>query len=273
MTKAPPLSQQVIWLTGASSGIGEALADELAPRCKALIISARSEDKLRPLADRHSNVTVITADITDEESLRGAASAIEKKYGQLDTLIANAGTCEYVDVTDFDTALFRRVFETNMMGLVNTTAAALPLLQKSQRGYLVGVGSSVSMLAMPRAQAYGSSKAAVAHFLESMKADLKAMGIDVSLVSPGFVKTPLTDANDFPMPMRISAEQAAEEIVKGVEKRQWHIHFPKGFTRILWFIGQLPAFLRHRITAQMSRTDEMLQQQEKRQMKQQESDS
>ena len=138
MTKAPPLSQQVIWLTGASSGIGEALADELAPRCKALIISARSEDKLRPLADRHSNVTVITADITDEESLRGAASAIEKKYGQLDTLIANAGTCEYVDVTDFDTALFRRVFETNMMGLVNTTAAALPLLQKSQRGYLVG---------------------------------------------------------------------------------------------------------------------------------------
>ncbi len=244
MTQAPPLRQQVIWLTGASSGIGEALTDELAPRCKALFISARSEEKLRPLAAKHSNVTVITADITDESSLHEAASTIEKAHGHLDTLIANAGTCEYVDVTDFDTALFRRVFETNMMGLVNTTA-----------------------------QAYGASKAAVAHFLESMKADLQAMDIDVSLVSPGFVKTPLTDVNDFPMPMRISAEQAAEEIVKGVEKRQWHIHFPKGFTRILWFIGQLPAFLRHRITAQMSRTDEMLQQQEKRQMKQQESDS
>jgi len=262
MSTALPLKQQIIWLTGASSGIGEALTDELAPRCKALYISARSEDKLRPLAERHNNVTVVTADITDENSIKNAAAVIEKEQGHLDTLIANAGTCEYVDVTQFDTALFRRVFETNVMGLVKTTAAALPLLQKSQRGYLVGVGSSVSMLAMPRAQAYGASKAAVAHFLESMKADLKAMDIDVSLVSPGFVKTPLTDANDFPMPMRISAERAAEEIVKGVEKRQWHIHFPKTFTRILWFIGQLPAFVRQRITAGMSRTDEALQQQE-----------
>ena len=105
MTQALPLSEQVVWLTGASSGIGEALTDELAPRCKALFISARSEEKLRPLAERHANVTVITADITDEKSLGEAASVIHQKYGYLDTLIANAGTCEYVDVTDFDTAL------------------------------------------------------------------------------------------------------------------------------------------------------------------------
>ena len=254
-TSAPDLSNQIIWLTGASSGIGEAIVSELAPRCEQLYISARSEGKLKPLAEKFSNVIALPCDITDEQSMKDAARTIDHIAGRLDTLIANAGTCEYVDVNDFDTALFRRVFDTNVMGLVNSTAAALPLLQKSQRGYLVGVSSSVAMLAMPRAQAYGSSKAAITHFLESMKADLKSMDIDVSVVSPGFVKTPLTDANDFPMPMRISAEKAASEIINGIEKRHWHIHFPKRFTLILWAIGHLPAFLRHRITAAMSRTE------------------
>ena len=178
-------------------------------------------------------------------------------------MIANAGTCEYVDVNQFDTALFRRVLETNVLGLVNTVGAALPLLKQSKRGYIVGVSSSVAMLAMPRAQAYGSSKAAITHFLESMKADLTPLGLDVSVVSPGFVKTPLTDVNDFPMPMRITADQAAKEIVKGLRKRTWHIHFPKRFTFILWMLGHLPAFLRHKITAAMSRSATNIQQESK----------
>ena len=257
-TKTLPLKQQVIWLTGASSGIGEALVAALAPRCEALIITARNEIKLTQLvkASGASNVIAMAGDITDLESLEKIARDIDRLYGRIDTVIANAGTCEYVDVNQFDPALFQRVMDTNFMGMVNTTAAALPGLRRSQRGYLVGVSSSVSMLAMPRAQAYGSSKAAMTHFLESMKADLAEAGIDVSVVSPGFVKTPLTDVNDFPMPMRISAEKAADEIVAGLEKRQWHIHFPKRFTRLLWLLGHLPAGLRHRITASMSRASE-----------------
>ncbi|TNC92016.1 MAG: hypothetical protein CSH36_06735 [Thalassolituus sp.] len=119
---------------------------------------------------------------------------------------------------------------------------------------MVGVSSSVAMLAMPRAEAYGSSKAAVTHFLESLKADVAALNIDVSVVSPGFVKTPLTDVNDFPMPMRITADEAAVATIKGLERRSWRIHFPKRFTFILWCLGQLPAFLRHRLTRAMSRT-------------------
>ncbi|MEE3161187.1 MAG: SDR family NAD(P)-dependent oxidoreductase, partial [Pseudomonadota bacterium] len=103
MTQAPPLRQQVIWLTGASSGIGEALTDELAPRCKALFISARSEEKLRPLAAKHSNVTVITADITDESSLHEAASTLEHAPGILDTQIADDGSCAYGAVPDVET--------------------------------------------------------------------------------------------------------------------------------------------------------------------------
>lgn len=255
MSDVISLKNQVIWLTGASSGIGEALAENLAPLCAHLYISARSEDTLKPLEEAFSNVTAIAADITDEATLAAAVAQIRHESGRLDTVIANAGTCEYVDVNNFDTALFRRVLETNVLGLVNTVGAALPLLKQSQRGYIVGVSSSVAMLAMPRAQAYGSSKAAVTHFLESMKADLTPLGIDVSVVSPGFVKTPLTDVNDFPMPMRITADQAAKEIIKGLRKRQWHIHFPKRFTYLLWLIGHLPAFLRHKITTAMSNSN------------------
>lgn len=254
MSRTLPLSQQVIWLTGASSGIGEALTRHLAPLCRHLYISARSIDKLNALAAGFNNVTALPADITDETSLADAARVIRENHQRLDTLIANAGTCEYVDVEAFEPAMFRRVHETNLFGLVNTVGAALPLLRNSPRGYIVGVSSSVAMLAMPRAEAYGSSKAAVTHFLESLKADVAAFNIDVSVVSPGFVKTPLTDVNDFPMPMRITADEAAVATIKGLERRSWHIHFPKRFTFILWCLGQLPAFLRHRLTRAMSRT-------------------
>lgn len=252
----PDLNEQIIWLTGASSGIGEALTKALADRCLHLYISARSRDKLETLAESASNITVLPADITDPESLQQAAEKIHATSGRLDTLIANAGTCEYVDALQLDPDLFRRVHETNFMGMVNTVAAAIPLLQRSRRGYIAGVSSSVTFLAMPRAQAYGSSKAAVTHFLEAMKADLMPVGIDVSVISPGFVRTPLTDVNDFPMPMLISPEQAAGAIIQGLQKRPWQIAFPKRFTFLLSLLGHLPAPLRHRVTSAMSRTRE-----------------
>ncbi|ASP38670.1 short-chain dehydrogenase [Bacterioplanes sanyensis] len=246
------LQQQTIWLTGASSGIGEALAKALQPLCKHLYVSARSEDKLADLANAHSNVTALAVDVTDPESVRNAAEFIQN-HGGLDTVIANAGTCEYVDVDDFDTRLIERVMQTNFIGLAHCVEAALPLLKNSQAGYLVAVSSSSTWLAMPRAQAYGASKAAVNYFMESMAADLKHIGIDVSVVLPGFVKTPLTDLNDFPMPMMITAEDAAERIISGLEKRRFAIHFPQRFTLILKLLGLLPAPLRLKLSSRMSR--------------------
>lgn len=250
----PEMKEQIVWLTGASSGIGKALTRKLADNCLHLYISARSEDKLQKLAEGADNITVITADITDIESVKVAANTIMEASGRIDTLVANAGTCEYVDALELDPELFRRVHETNFMGMVNTVTAAMPLLLRSRRGYIAGVSSSVSFLAMPRAQAYGSSKAAVTHFLDVMRADLAPAGIDVSVISPGFVKTPLTDVNDFPMPMLISPQQAADAIFNGLLKRHWQIHFPKRFTYLLMLLGSLPAFLRHRLTKKMSRT-------------------
>lgn len=246
-------SQQIIWLTGASSGIGEALVHALQSECRHLIISARNALALQQLAENYNNVSIQVTDITNAAQMHAAAAAIKAQFGYIDILIANAGTCEYVDIDKFDAALIRRVHETNFFGLINTVEAALPLLQMSQRGYLAGMSSSVTWLAMPRAQAYGASKAAVRHFLECMRADLKHRGIDISIISPGFVQTPLTDRNDFPMPGKITAQKAAGIIIKGLKKRQFEIRFPLLFTLILQIIGALPSSLRFKITSGMAR--------------------
>ncbi len=248
----PPLEQQVIWLIGASSGIGEALVHQLADRCLQLVISARNEDKLDQLSCKYQRISSIVADVTDLASMQQAARYIEDGFGRIDTVIINAGTCEYVDVQAFDSALFQRVLDTNLMGTVHSIEVALPLLRNSQRGYLVGVASSVTYLALPRAQAYGASKAGMRYLLESMRADLACEQIDVSVVSPGFVKTPLTDRNDFPMPMRISTDEAAAAIVKGLQGRPWDIHFPKRFTRLMQWLAALPACARLAISRKTS---------------------
>lgn len=247
------LKGQVVWLTGASSGIGAALVPLLQTECEHVFISARNAESLCNLATGYRNVTALVADVTQPDSLKTATTMINSRYDHLDCLIANAGTCEYVDVGHFDSALIERVMRTNFMGLVYSVEAALPLLRKSARPRIAGVSSSVTALAMPCAEAYGASKAASTHFLQSLRADLWAEGIEVSVISPGFVQTPLTDKNDFPMPARISAEQAATAIVRGLNKGASDIHFPKRFTRLLRFIGWLPDFLRFRITRAMAR--------------------
>ena len=254
-SKPVAMAEQVIWLTGASSGIGAALVQALQAQCRHLVITARNAEALQKLAEQYSNVSVQVADITDSAQMLAAAHNIGAEFGRIDTLIANAGTCEYLDVSEFDIDLIRRVHDTNFFGLVNTLNAALPLLRNSQRGFIAGMSSSVTWLAMPRAQAYGSSKAAVRHFLQCMQADLKQENIDVSIISPGFVGTPLTDLNDFPMPGKISAEQAADIIVRGLHKRKAEIRFPFFFTLILRLLGALPNGLRLRVTSSMARND------------------
>ena len=244
----PPLSEQIIWLTGASSGIGAALVHGLSKRCQWLIISARNSDRLQQLAELHPNVVALSADVTSRDAMQAVAADIAARFGRIDTLIANAGSCEYLDVRQFDSALVKRVIDTNVYGLVNSLEAALPLIRNSQRGYLVAVSSSVTYLALPQAQAYGASKAAVRYFMEAMRADLASEHIDVSVVSPGFVKTPLTDRNRFRMPMRISANVAAEAIIKSLQRRPWDIHFPRRFTWLLQLLGCLPADLRLALT-------------------------
>ncbi len=242
------LNDRRIWITGASSGIGQALAGALAKQGNQVIISGRSADRLeetrRLCPDR---IQALPFDVVSRQANLDAARSIESTFGFLDVVVLNAGTCEYLDVQSFDTELVRRVNETNYMGFVHGVEASLPLLRKGNSPYLVGMSSTVAYTGLPRAEAYGASKAAIRHFLQSLRVDLAAEGIDVSIICPGFVKTPLTDLNDFAMPLRITSDEAARYIVRGMQRRQHEIAFPPLFVAFIKLLALLPSRLRNRL--------------------------
>lgn len=244
----------VIWLVGASTGIGKSLVAELAASADTLYISARSEDKLAELAAQHKNVTVLPLDITQPEARQRTVQTLTEA-GRLDWLILNAGTCEYVDMDreNPDPALYERVLHTNFHGPVALFHEALSLLRQSSDPRLIGISSSVVFTPLPRAQAYGASKAAFSYWLGTMAADLKGEGVHVQMVSPGFVDTPLTQQNDFNMPFMIDADNAARRIAKGLKRRTAHIHFPKRFTRLLQLEGLLPISWQWALNSKLSR--------------------
>ncbi|MEH6688540.1 MAG: SDR family NAD(P)-dependent oxidoreductase [Halopseudomonas sabulinigri] len=249
-------TQKRIWLTGASSGMGLEMANQLAAQGHKLALTARSAKPLLELAERYpGQILVITADLTDAEAVQAAGEQIGAAWGALDLAILNAGTCEYMDLPSFDSALFARVMQVNVQGTAHCIEAALPLLRKGEKPRLVGVGSSVTFVPLPRAEAYGASKAAVRYLFQSLELDLAQYGIKVSLVSPGFVKTPLTENNDFPMPMQVSSEKAARAILQGIERGKREIRFPGVFIALLRLIGSLPAGLRHLLTSRLARSN------------------
>jgi short-subunit dehydrogenase len=252
--------QGTIWLTGASSGIGEALAKRLSADGRSLIVTGRRQQPLDQLAQSGSgHVTPAPCDTTDPESLASVREVLELRR-PVTMAILNAGTCEYLDVAEFKSEIIERNITTNVIGTTRSIEAVLPALREARaQGYpatLVIVGSSAWWFPFGRAEGYGASKAALAYLATSLRADLAAEGIDVVLVSPGFVKTPLTDRNDFPMPFLVSAEEAARRIVKGLEKGRNSIEFPRRFTWLIRLLGNLPQGLIDRMAASMSRSQD-----------------
>ncbi|UZE97769.1 SDR family NAD(P)-dependent oxidoreductase [Alkalimarinus alittae] len=255
--------KRAIWIVGASTGIGEALFRELNNGSNTLFISARDKAKLESIAQKsNATVEVIDLDITDEFAVTAAAENIRQRVGRLDQVIVNAGTCEYIDSDEIDMAAVKRVMDTNFWGALNVINAALPLLRSARAmnpscaPQLAIMSSSVTYQALPRAGAYGASKAALRYFVESLKLDLQHEGIDIRVISPGFVKTPLTDQNDFDMPFIVEVDDAAERIVKGLKSNRFDIHFPSRFTRILKTISLLPDSLRFKLVGKASRHSE-----------------
>ncbi|ABY98000.1 TPA: SDR family NAD(P)-dependent oxidoreductase [Pseudomonas putida] len=242
------------WLTGASSGMGAALALHLLEQGHQVALGARRADKLTALAERFPDqVLLAVGDIDQPGQVARIAEQIEHAWGALDQVILNAGTCEYLEPGHFDPALIDRVIRTNLTGTSLCLAAALPLLRHGQRPHLVVMGSSVSWLALPRAGAYGASKAALRYLVESLRIDLVGEGIDVTLVCPGFVDTPLTRRNDFPMPQLWSAERAAAHIIARLPHRPLEIAFPATFTLVLRLLGALPARWRLKLGRRLAR--------------------
>ena len=251
------MSESNIWLTGASSGIGEALVHELASHGHNLVISGRRQQPLENLAmNWPAQVHKAVADTTNREELSALAGSLNH-FGNLDMVILNAGTCEYLEVAEYDSSVIEANLTTNVLGTARCLDVALPALRATRAqgkpASVVIVSSSAWWFPFSRAEGYGASKAALTYFAHSLRADLAAEGIEVVVVSPGFVKTPLTDKNDFPMPFMVSAEEAASRIHQGLARGKREIAFPRRFTWTLKALGCLPQGLIDRVAASMAR--------------------
>ncbi len=247
-----------IWLIGASTGIGASLAQLLAQRGARLAISARNPDKLDALAERiaalqpaHQALT-LPLDIGDAQQLEQARDQLLTSWQELDMVCLLAGAYQPVRAWQLDNAKIQQMIGTNVIGTMQATAAVVPQLLKQHHGTIAIVVSVAGYRGLPQALLYGASKAALINFTETLHLDLAAQNISVYLINPGFVETPLTAGNEFEMPALIKPEQAAQEIVRGLERDRLEIHFPKRFTYALKFMQILPYSwyfpLMHRMT-------------------------
>lgn len=234
------ISGKNIWIIGASSGIGQALAEELAGQGAKLILSARNEEKLKEVElDLKGEHSILPLDVKNTIELNAAAQSIDR----IDSVIFMAAIYSSPSEKKKDLKTIHQTIEINIGGAYNTVDAVLPIFEKQKYGQIVLCGSVAGYRGLPYGQPYCSTKAAMINYAESLKIELEDKNIDVKLISPGFVKTPLTDKNEFDMPMIIEPEQAARSIVKGLTSRKFEIHFPKGFTYIMKFINILPRFI------------------------------
>ena len=237
-----------VLITGASSGIGKQLSQDYLQQGWSVVACGRDEDRLRKISDSDL-LDCRIFDTNEREQTRQALADLN----DLDLVILNAGSCEYIDdAKQFDAELFDRVFSTNVLGTVNCLAALLPNLQQGSQ--LAIVSSSVTFLPLTRAEAYGASKAALDYLTRTLAVDLDQQDISISLIRPGFVDTPLTQLNDFPMPGRITVEEASRIIRTGLEKKKKEINFPFVFITVMRLLSWLPHSLWHRIAVSMARS-------------------
>ncbi len=245
-----------VWLTGASSGIGRSLLELLVRQGNHVVVTSRNHADLELLKEKYpGNIDVLAADISLSSSTKSMSLGLQGMTHALDTVILNAGTCEYVDISMFKADLFERVMQANFLGMVRCIEASLELLQSGNKPQLVGLSSAAAFTGLPRSEAYGASKAAVASLFESLSLDLSSRAVDVSIVYPGFVDTPLTRKNDFAMPFLITPERAAKLIVKGLDRRRLKIAFPGRLTWPLRAISVLPASIKQFAWQRMARTE------------------
>lgn len=244
------------WCTGASKGIGEALSFELAARGATVFASARGSDDLQRLARdprSHQRIHPYPLDVTDEAAVAAAVEAIEAAHGPLDLAVLNAGTHIPLDAKDFSSRVFRQLFEVNLFGVVHGLAALLPRFIARGRGQIAVVASVAGYCGLPTAAAYGASKAALINMCEALKPELDRSGVDLRLINPGFVRTPLTDRNPFPMPFLMEPDAAARRIVDGLGRRGFEITFPRRFTYGLKLLRALPYPLFFAVTRRLLR--------------------
>ena len=231
------------WITGAGTGIGRGLALALVARGMTVAASARTEADLLSLAAEARGpgaIIPIALDVTDEAAVRAAVTRIEAEAGPITLAILNAGTNSEVTAEKFDTAMFAHVIDTNLMGAVHCLGALLPLLRQRRAGRIAVVASVAGYRGLPTAAAYAASKAGLIAMTESLKPELEADNVELTLINPGFVDTPLTRKNKFPMPFLIDTDEAISAIIKGLERGRFEIVFPWQMTLAMKLLGSLP---------------------------------
>lgn len=242
-----------IWIIGASSGIGAALAKELAGKGASLILSARREEELEKLNhELGGQHLVLPLDVSDHEAVSQAVESIKKQVKTLNRAIFLAAVYKPAEINQRDAEFARKLVEVNLLGPIYTTYALLPLFEEQQSGQIVLCGSVAGFTGLPSGQPYSATKAAVINFTESLYAEA-ADYLDVKVINPGFVRTRITDKNKFHMPMRIEPEQAAKHIAKGLKSRGFEIHFPKLFTMMVKLLKVMPYPLSLWLTRKMAK--------------------
>jgi short-subunit dehydrogenase len=228
---------KVVWITGASTGIGKEIAQELAKAGVKIAASARSHEKLKQLGP---HIHPYPVDVTNADAVKKTVEKIEAELGPIDLAIFGAGTYTPQNASQFDLAQFEQMMRTNYFGVVNCIAALLPNMQLRKAGHLAWIASVAGYVGLPNAAAYGPSKAALINLAESLKPELELQNINISVINPGFVATPMTAKNEFPMPFIMQPAEAAHRTINGLAKRKFEIAYPSRFVWILKFLRLLP---------------------------------
>ncbi len=233
-------NQKKIWITGASSGIGKAVAEKFAREGWKVAVSARRKELLELLA-KNENIFSFPLDVTDRNQIKKVFKDILEEFNDLDLCFFSSGTYEPKDEQSIDPDKIKNVMKVNFLGVIDCVKAVEDYFKNRRSGHISIVSSIAGYRGLPNSSGYGPSKAALTNFGESIYFDFKKFGIRVSMVSPGFIKTPLTDKNEFPMPFLKTPDYAAEKIFNGlVKSKSFEIHFPKGLTLTLKFLRILP---------------------------------
>lgn len=234
----------LVWLIGASSGIGAALAGQLRAAGYRVAVSARRAERLHALGAENpgtaENFAVFPVDVTDESAVVACVADIEAAMGPIDSVIINAGDYSPMPLAAFDTVLFRRLMEVNYFGVVNCLAALLPVMLPRRTGQILITASIAGYRGLPLGAPYGASKAAAINLAEALQPELRRQGLHLRVINPGFVDTPLTRKNSFRMPFLMTPEAAARRIVRALARDHFEIAFPWRFAWLMKLLRCLP---------------------------------
>ena len=235
------MNKKTIWITGGSTGIGKALAIKFANEGWNVAISARRENLLNEISNSNENISAFPLDVTNKSRCKEVFDEIRNKFQNIDICFFSTGTWNPIKEKDIDVEQIENVFKVNFFGTLNSIKVVEQYFKEKKNGTIAIVSSIAGYKGLPNSTGYGPSKSALNNLTESLYFDFKRSNVRVCLVSPGFIKTPMTDKNDFKMPFLKSAEYAAEKIYDGlINKNIFEIHFPKSLTLILKFLSFLP---------------------------------